>query len=65
MGICMSTESSEIHEAPKEANDENAIVFQASKVVSGTHRLCSVYSKKGSKGLNQDAAILCQVGLLY
>ncbi|KAK7351265.1 hypothetical protein VNO77_10579 [Canavalia gladiata] len=57
MGICISTESSAIHEAPEEARDENVIVFEANKVLSG---LSSVYSKQGSKGLNQDAATFCE-----
>ncbi|RDY06007.1 putative protein phosphatase 2C 12 [Mucuna pruriens] len=60
MGICISSESSAIHGAPQEARDENVLVFEASKVLSGTRGLCSAYSKQGSKGLNQDAATLCQ-----
>ncbi|KAK7311413.1 hypothetical protein RJT34_09545 [Clitoria ternatea] len=56
MGICISTESSGL----EEARNENIIVFQTSKVLTGTWALSSVYSKQGSKGLNQDAAILCQ-----
>nr|KYP70350.1 putative protein phosphatase 2C 72 [Cajanus cajan] len=60
MGICISSESSAIHEAPEEARDENVIVFKASKVLSETRGLCSAYSKQGSKGLNQDAATISQ-----
>ncbi|XP_027356930.1 probable protein phosphatase 2C 72 [Abrus precatorius] len=60
MGICISAESSVIHGAPEEARDENVTVFKASNVLSGSEGLCSVYSKQGSKGLNQDAATLCQ-----
>lgn len=61
MGICISSESSAIHGPPEEARDENVLVFKASKVQSETRGCCSAYSKQGSKGLNQDAAILCQV----
>ncbi|KAL2346537.1 hypothetical protein Fmac_000537 [Flemingia macrophylla] len=57
MGICISSESSVIHE---EACDENLIVFETNKVLRETRGLCSAYSKQGSKGLNQDAATLCQ-----
>ncbi|KAL5144702.1 putative protein phosphatase 2C 72 [Glycine soja] len=57
MGICISSESSAIHGAPEEARDENVLVFEATKVLSG---LCSAYTKQGSKGLNQDAATLFQ-----
>ncbi|KAK7410127.1 hypothetical protein VNO78_00665 [Psophocarpus tetragonolobus] len=57
MGICISSESSAIHGAPEEARDENVLVFEATKVLTG---LCSAYTKQGSKGLNQDAATLCQ-----
>lgn len=60
MGICISSESSAIHGSPEEARDENVLVFKASKVQSETRGFCSAYSKQGSKGLNQDAAILCQ-----
>ncbi|ESW08805.1 hypothetical protein PHAVU_009G076300 [Phaseolus vulgaris] len=58
MGICISSESSAIHGAPEEARDESVLVFEATKLLRG---LSSAYSKQGSKGLNQDAATLCQV----
>ncbi|XP_047172171.1 probable protein phosphatase 2C 72 [Vigna umbellata] len=58
MGICISSESSAIHGAPEEARDENVLVFEATKLLRG---LSSAYSKQGTKGLNQDAATLCQV----
>lgn len=64
MGICISVASSEIHHGiPEEVvHDENVAIFEANKVLHGNHeRLCSVYSKQGSKGLNQDAASLHQV----
>ncbi|XP_061374916.1 probable protein phosphatase 2C 72 [Gastrolobium bilobum] len=62
MGICISTESSAIHGAPEpeEGRDENVIIFESSNVLCETPRLCSVYSKQGSKGLNQDAATFLQ-----
>jgi len=60
MGICISSESSAIHGAPEEARDENVLVFEATKLLTG---LSSAYSKQGGKGLNQDAATLCQVFL--
>ncbi|KAI4316551.1 hypothetical protein L6164_024525 [Bauhinia variegata] len=60
MGICISVGYSDIHEAPDEVH-ENVIIFEANKVANGTtRRLGSVYSKQGSKGLNQDAATLYQ-----
>lgn len=62
MGICISVASSEIHGIPQ-VHDENVMIFEANKVQHETHRLCSVYSKKGTKGLNQDAASLYQVCL--
>jgi len=62
MGICISSESSAIHGAPEEARDENVLVFEATKLLRG---LSSAYSKQGTKGLNQDAATLCQVHVCY
>lgn len=59
MGICISVASSEIHGIPQ-VHDENVMIFEASKVQNETKRLCSVYSKQGTKGLNQDAASLHQ-----
>jgi len=61
MGICISVASSEIHGIPQ-VHDENVMIFEAGKVQRET-RLCSVYSKQGTKGLNQDAASLHQVCL--
>lgn len=49
--MCISAASSEI-------DDEDAIIFEARKVLNGTQRLCSVYSKEGTKGPNQDSASL-------
>ncbi|KAG4931507.1 hypothetical protein AAZX31_17G216800 [Glycine max] len=49
MGICISV-AEEAHD------DDNVTIFEARKVLNGSQRLCSVYSKQGSKGLNQDAA---------
>jgi len=62
MGICISSESSAIHGAPEEARDESVLVFEATKLLRG---LSSAYSKQGSKGLNQDAATLCQVCMMF
>lgn len=62
MGICISVASSEIHRIPQ-VHDENVMIFEANKVQYETKRLCSVYSKQGTKGLNQDAASLYQVCL--
>ncbi|XP_040997434.1 probable protein phosphatase 2C 72 [Juglans microcarpa x Juglans regia] len=58
MGICGSVESREIHDA--EDCNENVIFLQGNKVSNGALDFCSLYSKQGSKGLNQDAAILHQ-----
>ncbi|XP_039024253.1 probable protein phosphatase 2C 72 [Hibiscus syriacus] len=59
MGICISVASSEIHE-----DDDchlNNLLFLAENIASlGIQRLGSLYTKQGSKGLNQDAAILYQ-----
>nr|AFK42819.1 unknown [Lotus japonicus] len=60
MGICISLASSEIHGVPEEVHDENVTIFESNKVLNGNKRLCSVYSKQGTKGLNQDAASLYQ-----
>nr|KYP60621.1 putative protein phosphatase 2C 75 [Cajanus cajan] len=49
MGICISITSLEIH-------DEDVTIFEARKVLNGSQSLCSVYSRKGTKGINQDAA---------
>ncbi|KAG6624487.1 hypothetical protein I3843_16G032400 [Carya illinoinensis] len=55
MGICSSVASLSIHDA--EDGHENAIFIQGNNISNG---LGSLYSKQGSKGLNQDAAILYQ-----
>ncbi|KAL5783373.1 hypothetical protein ACOSP7_008402 [Xanthoceras sorbifolium] len=59
MGICISVESSEIHEVPEDGH-ENAIFVDESVVSNEAKKLASLHSKQGSKGLNQDAAVLCQ-----
>lgn len=59
MGICISVASKEIHDA--EDGHENVIFFQGNNVSNGALGLGSLYSKQGSKGLNQDAVILYQV----
>lgn len=60
MGICVSTvASSDIQRI--EDGHENAIFFADRNYSDEILRLGSVYSKEGSKGLNQDAAILYQV----
>ncbi|XP_042966202.1 probable protein phosphatase 2C 72 [Carya illinoinensis] len=55
MEICLSVASLSIHDA--EDGHENAIFIQGNNVSNG---LGSLYSKQGSKGLNQDAANLYQ-----
>ncbi|TXG61937.1 hypothetical protein EZV62_013300 [Acer yangbiense] len=67
MGICISIASTEIHEVPETVHgnghenvQENAILVEESFVSNEAKRLASVYSNQGSKGLNQDAAVLCQ-----
>ncbi|KAK2661331.1 hypothetical protein Ddye_007864 [Dipteronia dyeriana] len=63
MGICISIASSEIHEVPENGHEnvqENAILVEESFVSNEAKRLASVYSNQGNKGLNQDAAVLCQ-----
>ncbi|KAL9443261.1 hypothetical protein AB3S75_016590 [Citrus x aurantiifolia] len=59
MGICVSTASSEIHDQV-DNGQENVIFVEGNIVSHGVKKLCSLYSKQGSKGLNQDAGILCQ-----
>ncbi|PON86180.1 Protein phosphatase [Trema orientale] len=61
MGICISKASSEIHNADSEHGHENAVIFFDPQNDSTQHQsLSSVYSREGSKGLNQDSAILYQ-----
>ncbi|OVA11738.1 Protein phosphatase 2C (PP2C)-like domain [Macleaya cordata] len=60
MGICMSVASSDIQETKEVINhDQNNAIFIDS-IPNRFPRLGSVYSQQGSKGLNQDAAIICQ-----
>ncbi|XP_030530645.1 probable protein phosphatase 2C 72 [Rhodamnia argentea] len=56
MGICISSVSSEIHDT--EDVQENAVLIVETD--DKTKRNGSVHSRTGSKGLNQDAAILYQ-----
>ncbi|KAJ6743481.1 PROTEIN PHOSPHATASE 2C 72-RELATED [Salix viminalis] len=56
MGICVSSASSEIHQA--DDGLENVTHVQENTVSHGIEKLSSLYSKEGSKGVNQDAAIV-------
>lgn len=58
MGICISSASSEIHQA--DDGLENVMHVQETIVSHGIEKLGSLYSKEGSKGVNQDAAVLHQ-----
>ncbi|KAE8714014.1 Detected protein of unknown function [Hibiscus syriacus] len=59
MGVCISVASSEIQEA--DVCHQDSVLFLAENVASlGIQGLGSLYTKQGSKGLNQDAAILYQ-----
>ncbi|XWS17658.1 hypothetical protein CRYUN_Cryun33cG0086500 [Craigia yunnanensis] len=58
MGICISVASSEIHKA--EDCRENVLCLAENIASIGIQRLGSLYSEQGSKGVNQDAAILYQ-----
>ncbi|KAK8597542.1 hypothetical protein V6N13_094946 [Hibiscus sabdariffa] len=63
MGICISIASSEVHDEAEEqyychGNDDVSLSENIDSF--GIQRLGSLYSKQGSKGLNQDAAILFQ-----
>jgi serine/threonine protein phosphatase PrpC len=58
MGICISNASREIHE--KENSQENLVYLEETMSTNEIHRLGSLYSHEGSKGLNQDAAIVYQ-----
>ncbi|XVF35366.1 hypothetical protein REPUB_Repub18cG0139400 [Reevesia pubescens] len=61
MGICISVASSEIHQAEDCHCQENVLSLAENIASIGIQRLSgSLYSKQGSKGLNQDAAILYQ-----
>ncbi|KAJ9701926.1 hypothetical protein PVL29_003929 [Vitis rotundifolia] len=58
MGICISTVSSEIQDSGD--SHENVVFFEDSTASIGIQKLGSLHSQPGSKGLNQDAAILHQ-----
>ncbi|GMI81408.1 hypothetical protein like AT5G26010 [Hibiscus trionum] len=59
MGICISVASSEIHEAD-DCHQDNVLFLSENIASLGIQGLGSLYTKQGSKGLNQDAAILYQ-----
>ncbi|XAR70812.1 Phosphoprotein phosphatase [Bertholletia excelsa] len=56
MGICISSASSKILES--EICHENVVYCEKTLASDGTQRLDSLHSHQGSKGSNQDAAIL-------
>ncbi|XP_060211269.1 probable protein phosphatase 2C 72 [Lycium barbarum] len=56
MGICISTASLEIHAV--DFSNENVVHYQDNN--NGYQQVGSVFSQQGSKGLNQDSAILYQ-----
>ncbi|XP_059318621.1 probable protein phosphatase 2C 72 [Lycium ferocissimum] len=56
MGICISTASLEIHAV--DFGNENVVHYQDNN--NGYQQVGSVFSQQGSKGLNQDSAILYQ-----
>lgn len=58
MGICISVASPVIHE--EDFHDENLIFYEGNNVSNGSLSLGSLHSKQGSKGFNQDAAVLYQ-----
>ncbi|KAH1056771.1 hypothetical protein J1N35_034836 [Gossypium stocksii] len=62
MGICISIASSEIHDQAEDQHHfhENVLYLTETVPSIGTHTRGSLYSKQGTKGLNQDAAILYQ-----
>lgn len=62
MGICLSNASGEIHE--KKDSQENLVYYEEKISTNEIQRLGSLYSQEGSKGLNQDAAIVYQVSYL-
>ncbi|KAK8550426.1 hypothetical protein V6N13_118945 [Hibiscus sabdariffa] len=59
MGICISLSSSEIHEAD-DCHQDNLLFLSENISSLGNQGLGSLYTKQGSKGLNQDAAIFYQ-----
>ncbi|KAJ9183549.1 hypothetical protein P3X46_007389 [Hevea brasiliensis] len=58
MGICISSASSEMYQA--EDGIENVIYIEENTAFNGVKRLGSLYSRHGSKGVKQDAAVLHQ-----
>ncbi|GMI92581.1 hypothetical protein like AT5G26010 [Hibiscus trionum] len=61
MGICISVASSEIHGAESDdCNQDNVLFLPENIYPLGIQGLGSLYTKQGSKGLNQDAAIFYQ-----
>lgn len=66
MGNCAS--AAEYLEKQEKEIDENVVyVIDAEGPISeqdGTRKIASLYSRKGKKGPNQDAAILCQVYMI-
>lgn len=58
MGICGSIQAREIHD--DSYGQENA-VYYTGFITNETQKIGSTYSLEGSKGLNQDSAILYQV----
>ncbi|KHG13132.1 hypothetical protein F383_17183 [Gossypium arboreum] len=58
MGICISIASSEIHDQAEDQHHFHENVLYFTETIPHTHG--SLYSKQGTKGLNQDAAILYQ-----
>lgn len=59
MGSCISSASFEIHAV--DYGHENLVYYQDSNYTDEFQKLGSLFSHQGSKGLNQDAAILHQV----
>ncbi|KAL4297527.1 hypothetical protein GQ457_12G031540 [Hibiscus cannabinus] len=59
MGICISLSSSEIHEAD-DCHQDNLLFLSENISSLGIQGLGSLYTKQGSKRLNQDAAIFYQ-----
>lgn len=59
MGICISKASPEIHEI--DYGHENVIYYQDT---ISDHKIGSLHTHQGSKGFNQDAAIIYQVSFL-
>lgn len=59
MGSCISSASSEIHAV--DYGHGNLVYYQDSNYTDEFQKFGSIFSHQGSKGLNQDAAILHQV----